>query len=87
MQAKREAKRDAINSLVELNYSLRDCIKILDNYWPTRYIQLKQNFGIDNHSKNELKMCTDNMTYKQILINRQILACAHLEEQIQESNH
>lgn len=87
MQAKREAKRDAINSLIELDYSLKDCIKILDNYWPTRYIEFKQNFGIDYEAKNELKMCTDNITYKEILINRQILACAYLEQQIQESNH
>jgi hypothetical protein len=87
MQSKREAKQVALNSLVDLNYSLKDCMTILDNYWPTKYIQLKEKFCIDNHSKNELRACTDSITYREVLINRQILACAYLEQQIQESNH
>jgi hypothetical protein len=84
IQIRREAKRDAINSLVDLNYSLRDCLNIIDNYWPVQYNQIKHKFGITTLHKNELRSCTDPNTYREVLINRQILACAYLEQQINE---
>lgn len=87
MEAKRDAKLDAINSLIKLDYSLKDCLKILDNYWPKRYIQLKKQFGIDKHVKHYLKICTDDITYRKILIDRQILAANYLQQQLIESGH
>lgn len=84
---KRQAKREAINSLVDLNYSFSDCMNIVDHYWPKNYIEYKKKHGIDNESINEMSLeyGPESDRFRTLLINRYIIACAELEDAIEKS--
>jgi hypothetical protein len=83
---KRKAKKIAIDSLKELNYSNPEINTIVNEYWPKQFIKIKHRFQLNYTNIEMVRHQYPTKKYKKYIMQRYYLALSALEQQLIDLN-